>query len=1122
MHRAPGKYELNIRKSSAATRASASASATHRDITSVGSFTGARMTSIHPMSYMSTSFIREETEQDLKLSRQSRRALSILSDATTRDINTVIPLSKTRPSATVKAATGTTRSDHRSAHTTNSSEDAFWNPPAPPKSLRHGAATLFSGISPQEKATSSIFDLRPNIRTRSPERKPTQSSCGLVLTRVLPTNTNTGSPFKSRLFPMAGTSASSSSQSNGALTNSSVSKDSENLLVTASTSFNHPSSTLNESPKTDSPQFVQQMDNYGNQSYCEESDVGIVDEVPPQKKPYGVSALDFARKSIMQSAAVSPQNAIRKINRVAATSEGVPSLIDLLTATDAEDLEQSQLHTWQQKDASQRNSAKPNRAFMLRTDPLPPLRKDTAPSASKSFIPNIPGDPDSIENNMEDLVSRPNLEEKQIRTKKDAPEATEITKQENGLTRDTVMLDLRAPSTTPTGPGVDNNSTSPLLSLRASTMRKPAPYTPPTINERAMLRSSRMSGFRARGLDPKVFMSAGDLGVPRIQKRPLTVPVSPVFSKMHGKSRAMEESGPARSPFFEPKTTFRAKVNSPVVDHFKRTGPIRPQLRNNNIATLKKPEASLSAVNTSSQTQSTGQEYADLNNVPTSTSDARSINTEIATQFRSEAASQPNLDAIADIDNGSNYEGRVSRVYEGPSPVESLSSKAIFEQPDDQLLDGQSTRATAGSRLHGPSFSRRPLTQPIPFKFATDEILRRRHIMFQPRATPGLGTTNEGSSKTVEDNRMKTAEVLKRRLPPLVKTPNSPVPFQFMTQRRAEAHIQQQQQQSHHHQDDGGAHINAHTTVTRRPSRLAGLLPLRSTTRVDGASSNAKASRFRRTVPISPELGRRAHVKALKPARAKEREAFDQSVRRREEELAALNQRELKLRKGREQGSDSRQNLERPSQTHSINHSRPITIHRPVKPLTEPVSPMIGEKRKRYEMEQQRHPFEKRRQLEPTNVGQDSLRQPPSFGVSALRLRGSGETGYRKRLSNSPSRTNSSTNSSTKDVSESGRLSSEGISAGQGGYYPFIRSLAPTAPTVESAAMPLSKSAEPEPGNRRRSGSFIPLAPVQMATRNSPTQASRPQGATTSAPSAQLNRPKGPIVINHTLTLNDL
>ncbi|ORZ11774.1 hypothetical protein BCR41DRAFT_356904 [Lobosporangium transversale] len=1000
MHRAPGKYELNIRKSSAATRASASASATHRDITSVGSFTGARMTSIHPMSYMSTSFIREETEQDLKLSRQSRRALSILSDATTRDINTVIPLSKTRPSATVKAATGTTRSDHRSAHTTNSSEDAFWNPPAPPKSLRHGAATLFSGISPQEKATSSIFDLRPNIRTRSPERKPTQSSCGLVLTRVLPTNTNTGSPFKSRLFPMAGTSASSSSQSNGALTNSSVSKDSENLLVTASTSFNHPSSTLNESPKTDSPQFVQQMDNYGNQSYCEESDVGIVDEVPPQKKPYGVSALDFARKSIMQSAAVSPQNAIRKINRVAATSEGVPSLIDLLTATDAEDLEQSQLHTWQQKDASQRNSAKPNRAFMLRTDPLPPLRKDTAPSASKSFIPNIPGDPDSIENNMEDLVSRPNLEEKQIRTKKDAPEATEITKQENGLTRDTVMLDLRAPSTTPTGPGVDNNSTSPLLSLRASTMRKPAPYTPPTINERAMLRSSRMSGFRARGLDPKVFMSAGDLGVPRIQKRPLTVPVSPVFSKMHGKSRAMEESGPARSPFFEPKTTFRAKVNSPVVDHFKRTGPIRPQLRNNNIATLKKPEASLSAVNTSSQTQSTGQEYADLNNVPTSTSDARSINTEIATQFRSEAASQPNLDAIADIDNGSNYEGRVSRVYEGPSPVESLSSKAIFEQPDDQLLDGQSTRATAGSRLHGPSFSRRPLTQPIPFKFATDEILRRRHIMFQPRATPGLGTTNEGSSKTVEDNRMKTAEVLKRRLPPLV---SYPVPFQFMTQRRAEAHIQQQQQQSHHHQDDGGAHINAHTTVTRRPSRLAGLLPLRSTTRVDGASSNAKASRFRRTVPISPELGRRAHVKALKPARF--------LLKKSTKELTQPHEFHFYTDQGREQGSDSRQNLERPSQTHSINHSRPITIHRPVKPLTEPVSPMIGEKRKR--------------------------------------LRGSGETGYRKRLSNSPSRTNSSTNSSTKD-------------------------------------------------------------------------ASRPQGATTSAPSAQLNRPKGPIVINHTLTLNDL
>ncbi|KAF9279071.1 hypothetical protein BGZ74_002934, partial [Mortierella antarctica] len=58
-----------------------------------------------------------------------------------------------------------------------------------------------------------------------------------------------------------------------------------------------------------------------------------------------------------------------------------------------------------------------------------------------------------------------------------------------------------------------------------------APYKVLSINERESLRTGRNVGFRARPLDPKVFTSAGDLGVPRIKKLPLTVPVSPVFSK---------------------------------------------------------------------------------------------------------------------------------------------------------------------------------------------------------------------------------------------------------------------------------------------------------------------------------------------------------------------------------------------------------------------------------------------------------------------------------------------------------------------------------------------------------------------------------------------------------------
>ncbi|KAF9968442.1 hypothetical protein BGZ70_003838 [Mortierella alpina] len=63
-------------------------------------------------------------------------------------------------------------------------------------------------------------------------------------------------------------------------------------------------------------------------------------------------------------------------------------------------------------------------------------------------------------------------------------------------------------------------------------VRRPTPYTVPSAYEREALRVQRsVPQFKARPLNPKVFTGAGDLGVPRIQKQPLTVPVSPVFSR---------------------------------------------------------------------------------------------------------------------------------------------------------------------------------------------------------------------------------------------------------------------------------------------------------------------------------------------------------------------------------------------------------------------------------------------------------------------------------------------------------------------------------------------------------------------------------------------------------------
>ncbi|KAF9584862.1 hypothetical protein BGW38_004888 [Lunasporangiospora selenospora] len=74
-----------------------------------------------------------------------------------------------------------------------------------------------------------------------------------------------------------------------------------------------------------------------------------------------------------------------------------------------------------------------------------------------------------------------------------------------------------------------------------------SPYSVPSIADRGVLRSQRTEAtgtrsnvgaivpstpsFRARPFNPKVFTSAGDLGVPRVAKRPLTVPKSPVFSE---------------------------------------------------------------------------------------------------------------------------------------------------------------------------------------------------------------------------------------------------------------------------------------------------------------------------------------------------------------------------------------------------------------------------------------------------------------------------------------------------------------------------------------------------------------------------------------------------------------
>lgn len=74
-----------------------------------------------------------------------------------------------------------------------------------------------------------------------------------------------------------------------------------------------------------------------------------------------------------------------------------------------------------------------------------------------------------------------------------------------------------------------------------------------------------------------------------------------------------------------------------------------------------------------------------------------------------------------------------------------------------------------------------------------------------------------------------------------------------------------------------------------------------------------------------------------------------------------------------------RESLERTFRARPITHYQPTVIHKATRPLTKPVSPMIGEKRKRYEMEQQY--LEQQRQEEEYHEQQ----QHQEFGYSQNR-----------------------------------------------------------------------------------------------------------------------------------------
>lgn len=184
--------------------------------------------------------------------------------------------------------------------------------------------------------------------------------------------------------------------------------------------------------------------------------------------------------------------------------------------------------------------------------------------------------------------------------------------------------------------------------------------------------------------------------------------------------------------------------------------------------------------------------------------------------------------------------------------------------------------------------------------------------------------------------------------------------------------------------------------------------PVPSTSRLAKLhTSNKPLSKpyFVPTVPVSPKLGRQEGIRRFKPPvpflakkstkeltephefhfhsdeRAKQRDLFEQSIKRREQEQAHKERATLLekvicvaawfrrfeysfrfysnnivllwqlFKQEREERRKTHEQLEKKYRARPIKHYRPIVIHKATQPLTKPVSPMIGEKRKRHEME---------------------------------------------------------------------------------------------------------------------------------------------------------------------------
>ncbi|KAF9899186.1 hypothetical protein EC991_009341 [Linnemannia zychae] len=855
--------------------------------------------------------------------------------------------------------------------------------------------------APPQSSTASQHTSR-EVSTKSSISQELSTPPGLVLTRVLPIN----SPAR---IPAA------------ALTQT----------------VKNPSSTA----VPQDPDVVEELS----------KDAGIIGDT--LRKSLRTTAMDIARKSIMQHAAASPRKAFLKVSEVAARSHGEPSLHDLLAASETDDDDYSR-PSRPVKPVSTQSFAHPNTPFTFESTPLPPLN----PTSS--------------------------LQEPNIHHNQELPDQKSSTRVGHSAAEKTDDLQ----------PLHERKPLESSFHVRASMASRAAPYRILSVNEREVLRSSRGPGFRARPVNPKMFTNAGETGIPKVVKAPLTIPVSPVFSK-----RVRTKTTAASTTVTTAKSSLR---KGPIrTAAFQRLVNITKPGQNKDIGKDAPPRSSGVTYKSSSlqERPNSGVEHpvepvlvpsatsaSDSSKVhvrgpttvlyPPATTDQQHRSIGSSSIFRPPATTAPRSTTL-----GPPLRGGAPSTTSAHNAIASVPGRKPVTHPmpfsfatDKLHRDGHSTTAAAATAAsahnqtivrpaavkymaplavhskksvthpvpfkfatdelrreghghgHGATavpnttvvtersttprhtaaptvHSRRPLTHPLPFKFATDDILRRRHVMFQSRGASASAASAKPSAATAIDKpKPANAGVFKRSQP--LKRLTTPVPFHLATQRRAEVRPPVTRPTQTLDTTTSAASIR---TPPRR-SRLTGIFPVPTGHPMLTSSARIEKPHFVPTVAISPKLGRHVPVPSLRPTqfvlrkstkeltqphefqfhsdqRAREREDYErrQSIRKREQELLDLQQKADKLHQAsaytcrlcveREQRMRMRESMERTFRARPITHYQPTVIHKATRALTKPVSPMIGEKRKRYEMEQQI--LEQQRQEEDYEYHQQQQKQ---------------------------------------------------------------------------------------------------------------------------------------------------